>query len=882
MLQNSRFGQNNYDLYSYFWRRMKIACKHLFVFTLMFLFALASLAQNKATVFGVAKDSTNQTMPGVTIGVVGEKIGVSSKVDGSYELKIPANKEFKISYSFIGFKPQVITVNLKPGERYEFNPILKIKPTELGPFEVEGNGGREPTTMVTMDPKNLEDFTSASGNVESILFVSDPGVSSNNELSSSYNVRGGNFDENLIYVNDVEIYRPFLVRSGQQEGLSFINSNLVQSIKFSSGGFEAKYGDKMSSVLDIKYKKPERFAGSATASMMGGAMHLEHRSKNHRFTQIHGFRYRSNQYLLKGLQTTGDYRPRFFDYQGFLTYMINEKLTVGLLMNYSNNKYHFIPESRKTEFGTVNEALQLTVFFEGQEIDEYQTGVGALTFDYWPKKNVNLKFIGSGYRTVESETFDIQGAYRLDELEKDLGSQNFGEVKFNKGVGGFINHARNYLEANVMNVQHKGLWQNNFAEVRWGARYQHEQIIDEIKEWEYQDSTGYSVPQSPGLVGYTYAPEDTAQINPIPVSPRKNLELKEVLRSDNNISSNRLMGFVQATKNWEVDSHQISAIAGIRANYWDFNNETVFSPRAAIGFKPNWKKEWDFSLAWGFYYQPPFYREMRDLNGQVNKDIKAQQSIHYVLTSNYEFKMFDPERPFKLTMAAYYKQYKNLIPYELDNVRLRYYATNNSNGYATGLEFKLFGEFVKGVDSWISLGFMKSEEDLTDDFYYDYYNAAGEKIIPGFTFDQVATDSVRHEPGFIPRPTDQRFKMAIFFQDYVPKIPDLKVNLSFVFATGLPFGPPSYERYKDVERMPPYRRVDVGFTYDMLKETRERKKEGVFRHINRASLSMEIFNLFGINNTVSYLWVRDISDRLYGIPNFLTNRRLNLKFTVRF
>ncbi|UTW61352.1 TonB-dependent receptor [bacterium SCSIO 12741] len=837
-------------------------------------------AQKKATVYGIVRDSTGLTIPGVSILVSIDSLAVSSDGNGRFSVKVPTNQEVKVQFSYVGYKTQIVKVNLKPGESKEVSPILRNKSVKLGGVEVVDEISKA-TTLTRMDPKFRENMTSASGNFEDLLFTL-PGVSSTNELSSSYNVRGGNFDENLIYVNDVEIYRPFLVRSGQQEGLSFINSDMVSSILFSAGGFEARYGDKMSSVLDIRYAEPRKFSGSASISLLGASVHLEGSNKDHRFTHIQGFRYRSNQYLLNGLQTQGDYRPRFYDYQGYFTYDLTTEWEIGLLLNYSNNQYRFIPETRETEFGTVNEALQLTVFFDGQEIDEYETGMGAFTATYKPNRKTNLKFIASGFRTLEQETFDIQGAYRLAELEKDPGSENFGEVKFNRGVGGFINHARNYLEANVFNIQHKGVYTHDWMTIRWGGRYQHEQIKDELKEWDYLDSTGYSVPQSPGITGWSYAENDTNLTRPTPISPRDKIEMNELIVARNDISSNRVMGYLQGEKAWDLDSHKLAAVVGVRFNYWDFNNEAVFSPRASIGFQPNWKKRWNFRAAWGYYYQPPFYREMRDLNGHVNSDIKAQQSIHYVLGADYQFKLFKERSPFKLTAEVYYKNYKNLIPYEIDNVRLRYYATNNSNGYATGVDLKLFGEFVKGIDSWFSLSVMKTEEDIVDDFYWEYYNAAGEEIIPGFTYDQVAVDSQRFEPGAIPRPTDQRFQLGFFFQDYVPKIPSLKVNLNFVYASGLPFGPPTYERYKDTLRMPPYRRVDIGFSYQLLKSDRKRKANNPIRYVNNSWLSLEIFNLFGINNTISYLWVRDISDRMYGIPNYLTNRRINLKWTVKF
>ena len=771
------------------------------ILTIFWITSALDLQAQYATVYGVVKDTNNVPVEAVSVSVPGTKYGSISNQKGEYKLKIPADQEVTVAFSFIGYESRKFLIKLGEGERRELNPEFKAKAQQIKTVIVEDRIGQA-TTMTRLDPKLAEKVPTPSGNFESILF-SLPGVSSNNELSSSYNVRGGNFDENLIYVNDVEIYRPFLVRSGQQEGLSFINTNMVQSVEFSAGGFEARYGDKMSSVLDIKYKEPRKFGGSAMVSLMGAALSLESTSKDYRFTQIHGFRYRNNEYVLSGLDTEGDYQPLFIDYQGYFTYDVNEELELGLLVNFSRNQYQFVPETRETEFGTVNEALRLTVFFEGNEIDEYETGMGAFTTTWRPRKNLNLKFIASGFRTRESETFDIEGAYRLDELERDPASSSFGEVKFNRGIGGFIDHARNELFGDVYNFQHKGfLGLKNGIELRWGARWQYEEIDDVLKEWEFQDSTGYSVPQAPGITNWEYQNGDT--LNPIPVSPRDEIQMKEFVKAENNVISNRYMGFVQGAKSWDLDTHQLTFIAGIRANYWDFNEELVVSPRASLGFKPNWKKNWLFRLAWGYYHQPAFYREMRNLFGQVNPNIKAQESIHYVLGSDYVFEMFD--RPFKLTMEAYYKRYNNLIPYEIDNVRIRYYATNNSVGYAGGFDTKLFGEFVKGIDSWITLGVMKTEEDLLDDSYTEYINSEGEVIIPGFTFNNVPVDSNTYFPDFIPRPTDQRFRVGLFFQDYIPKIPAMKVNLNFLYGSRLPFGPPTYERYKDTLRMPAYRK----------------------------------------------------------------------------
>ena len=852
--------------------------KHLFIFIPFVLLGFSNnlTAQKTALVKGKVTDKAGNLMPAVSIAILGTAKGISSKNDGSFRIMIPADSAVTVAFSFIGFGTQKFLMNLAPNQEKSIEIKMESTSKEIKVFTVEEERTRT-STLIKIDPRSLERLPSPTGNFESILFTM-PGVASNNELSSTYNVRGGNFDENLIYVNDMEVYRPFLVRSGQQEGLSFINPDLVDRVLFSAGGFDAKYGDKMSSVLDIQYKRPSKPEGSASVSLLGATAHYGDASEDYRFTQIHGVRYRTNQYVLQGLQTQAEYQPRFIDYQGYFTYQINTELELGLLLNVSQNQYLFKPESRETEFGNVNEALQLSIFFDGQEVDAYSTGTAALSATYTPTKKTKLRFISSFFRTVESETFDIEGAYRLDELDRDLGSDNFGDVKFNRGVGGFINHARNYLEANVANLQHKGTHYGNFAQLDWGVRYQIEQIKDELKEWEYQDSTSYSTPQGNDNIEWIYLNGDT--LNPVPRSPRRTIELKRSVRSKNDVFSQRLMGYVQVKKTLDLDSNELSFTAGIRANYWDFNQQTVISPRAAIALKPNWKQDWLFRLSWGFYHQPPFYREMRNVDGIINPNIRAQESIHYVIGSDYNFQMFD--RPFKITTEAYYKKYNDLIPYEIDNVRIRYYAENSSEGYAGGVDVRVFGEFVKGIDSWITLGVMKTEENLKNDSYWERYNQAGEVIIPGYTFDQSAIDSTQFFPGFIPRPTDQRFRFGIFFQDYVPKIPDLKVNLNFIFATGLPFGPPSFNRYQDTLRMPPYRRVDVGFSYDIVKPNRERKKAGIFKYMDRAWVSIEVFNMFGINNTISYLWVRDISDRVYGVPNFLTNRRLNVKIAARF
>ncbi len=828
-------------------------------------------AQQKANISGTIKTKSGEPIEGASVSVFGKPGGTTSDANGYFSLSIPANTDITIVLSFIGFNPIKETINLPSGTKKQLTFEMEKSNIILPELTIEEEKNRG-TNMQTINPKLVNKIASPSGSFEAILKTL-PGVSSNNELSSQYSVRGGNFDENLIYVNDVEIYRPFLVRSGQQEGLSFINPGMVESVSFSAGGFDAKYGDKLSSVLDVKYKEPLETAGSATLTLQGGSFHFEGSPGNHRFTHITGIRYRSNQYILKSLDTDGDYKPSFFDLQTYLTYDISEKWEISFLGNAARNHYKFIPKSRQTEFGTINQALRLSIYFEGQEFDRFETYFGAITNTWKPNKELTLKLITSAFVSFEEETFDIDGYYLIDELERDLSKDNFGDVAFNRGVGGFLQHARNYLDARVGNVEHKGKLNKRNRTLDWGIKFQHEQIHDELNEWNMLDSAGFSIPHPPDSAGYT-KPE---------LQPEQEIIFPYVLKTNITMQSNRAIAYLQQAWWWETtDSAKITLTAGVRANYWDFNNEAVFSPRSTLSLKPNWKKDFLFRFSTGFYYQPPFYRELRNFDGTLNKEIKAQQSIHFVLGSDQNFKAWN--RPFKWTTELYYKLLNNVIPYELDNVRIRYYAKNNAKAYATGIDFKINGEFVKGVDSWASLSVMKTQEDITDDYYVDYYNSDGEKIIKGYTLNNVVTDSVITKPGYIPRPTDQRVNFSLFFQDYLPGLPSLKMYLTLFFGSGLPFGPPSYERYKDTLRMPPYRRVDLGFSYDLLKEGKKWKEgsKSPFRKFKSIWASVEVFNLLQINNTISYLWVKDISNRTYAVPNYLTSRQLNIKLHFEF
>ncbi|MDG1475579.1 MAG: carboxypeptidase-like regulatory domain-containing protein [Vicingaceae bacterium] len=834
------------------------------------LFSLGIYAQETATVSGTLKNEKGEALENANIAIVGVAGGTKTDRKGKFSLNIPANQPVKLGITYIGFTTVIKTFNLQPNQSVEYSPKMKASATLIPDFvkEVEGNRNG---TMVKIKPKIATQFTSASGSFEAILKTL-PGVTSNNELSSSYSVRGGNFDENLVYVNDIQIYRPFLIRAGRQEGLSFINSNLVSDIKFSAGGFDAKYGDKMSSVLDVTYKEPEDFAGSFSVSLQGASFHIEGASKNHRLTYLTGVRYKTNQYVLQSLDTDGEYRPSFFDVQSYLTYDISEKWEIGFLGNIAQNKYNFIPRDRETEFGTINQALQLSVFFDGQEIDQFQTYFGAISNTFTPKAGTELKFITSAFSTLEDESFDIEGAYRINELERDLSSDEFGDVKFNRGIGSFLDHSRNTLDAYVLNTEHKGKKIKGNHTTFWGVKYQREMIKDRISEWGYVDSTGYFIPSATtDSIGYT---TPSAQGDNL-------LELNELLKSEINLNSNRYSSYLQRSWAWEdKDSVNYTFTAGVRGAFWDLNEELIVSPRMSFSWQPNWEKDYLFRAAAGVYYQSPFYREMRDFDGNINKDIKSQRSYQMVLGSDRNFKAWG--RPFKFTTEAYYKHMENVIPYEVDNVRIRYFATNNANAYATGVDFKVNGEFVKGVESWFSMSVMKSEENLVDDFYTTYLNSDGDTIIDGFTQNSVVTDSIVTEPGNIPRPTDQRVSFALYFQDYIPKLPSLKMHIALYYATGLPFGPSdTHDRYKAVLRIPAYRRVDIGFSY-LLKDAKKEHKGKLINGFKNIWLSAEVFNLLQINNVISYLWVKDVTNRSYAVPNYLTSRQLNVKLHFEF
>lgn len=813
-------------------------------------------AQN-CTISGYVRDTEGIPIEKATVAVKeNQQLTTTTNEKGFYSLSIECETLLSIVYYDINHSLVTYTVKANPNENLSFSPVLKFK-NQLVDVEVTDFKSRA-EEVLRLDPKVYSQLPSPTGNLEDII-KTQIGVSSNNELSSGYSVRGGNFDENLVYVNDIEVYRPFLVRSGQQEGLSFANPNMVQNINFSAGGFESKYGDKLSSVLDITYRKPREFAGSASASLLGGNVQAEGVSNNRLVAWNIGARYRSNIYLLNSLDTKGEYRPTSMDFQTFLTFDVNPKLKLEFLGHLANNKYLVIPANRQTDFGTVNNALRFTVYFDGQELMQYATFMSGLSTTYRPNSKTKLKFITSAYSATEQEVYTIQGQYFIDQLEADLGKPNFGQVAYNRGIGTFLNNGRNYLTAQVFNFEHKGTRIiNQNSEFLWGARQQFETINDKLSEWRTVDSAGFAVPYSPTQI-----------------------DLLDVYKTKIVLQSGRTQGYLQYNLSKLLkDSSNFKLTTGIRANYWTVNDETVISPRISLAYKPNWKSDWLFKLSGGFYYQPPFYRELRNIDGTINRNLKAQQSIHYMLSSDYIFKMWN--RPFKLIMAGYYKELIHVVPYEVDNVRIRYFANNNTKAYVMGADVRINGEFVKGVESWATIGFLRAYEYSKDNIHYLYYNKDGQQIIRGYTFDQVKVDSEKVDPGYIPRPTDQLVTFGLFFQDYLPRYPAFKFNLNLQFGSGLPFGPPTHQRWQQVLRMPPYRRVDAGFAYNILKENRIPKSKNMFNHLKDLWVFVEIFNFLQMQNSVSYTWVQDVTGNRYAIPNYLTNRQINLRVQIKF
>ena len=816
----------------------------LSLISFLFFFIITVSYSQTATIKGVILDENNQPVEKVNIKT--GTIGTVTNSNGFYIFKIKANQDITIEFSHLSHKKIVSTFHLKNGEEYEFNPVMSTSIEQIATVIVTNNRRKEVEGIITLKPETIRKIPGANAGVENLLLTL-PGVSNNNELSTQYSVRGGNYDENLVYVNGIEVYRPFLVRSGQQEGLSFVNTDLVQNVDFSAGGFQAKYGDKLSSVLDITYKTPYQFEVNADLSLLGGSLSVENISKDSKFTGIIGVRYRDNSLLVNAKETETNFKPTFADAQAYFTYKFSNKFHLSFLGNASINKYNYEPQTRQTNFGTISDPIALLVFYEGQEKDRYQTYFGAFKGTYFANNDLTLNLIASTYHTTEEEYFDILAQYRLGEVNTNIGDENLGEVEFSQGIGSQFNHGRNDLDALITNIEHKGDFNLNDHRIEWSVKYTNEDIRDRLIEWEIIDSAGFSI-----------RPPKTIPANEQPYTPYNGpLEAFQNVRVTNNTQINRLQAYAQWSKRSKLGTSDVWYNAGVRVHNWNVkgngissSNQTVFSPRAQFAIKPSWEKDMLFRVTTGLYYQPPFYRELRDANGAVQPNVKAQQSFHLVLGNDYSFKMWD--RPFKLTTEAYYKNLTDVNPYTLENVRIRYRANNNAKAYAYGLDMRLNGEFVPGTESWFSFGYLKTEENIDN-------------------------------RGYIARPTDQRLKFAALFQDYVPNVPSMKMYLNLVYNTGLPGGSPSYaDPYEYQNRLPAYKRADLGLQF-VLVDAKKQFSSGWKKSFKELSFGFEIFNMFDVQNSITNTWVRDVySKRQYAIPNYLTPRVFNIRTTMKF
>lgn len=814
--------------------------KKFFLFILIIPFAL--LAQNTTTLKGVVTNKQNSPIKDVAVSYLNN--GTSTDANGYYELTIPVRKTIEVVFSHISYLTHTKKITLRSNRILTYSPVIISLNQELNEVVIKNNNNSA-KGIKTIDVAKVKRLPGVNAGVENLLMTM-PGVNNNNELSTQYNVRGGNFDENLVYVNGIEVYRPFLVRSGQQEGLSFINSEMVQNIHFSAGGFQAKYGDKLSSVLDITYRKPTTFKTTVELSLVGGSATIEGQTKNKKGSAIVGLRHRNNSLFVNSKQIKTNYKPSFTDIQAYASYQINDKLNVDFLGNFSLNNYNYTPISRRTRFGTLLDPIELIVFYSGQEKDKFITSFGAFKADYKLNEEITLNATASLYNTQEEEYFDILAAYNLGEVNGDLGSENFGEVEFSTGIGSQLNHARNDLDALITNFQLKGIYKKDNNQLEVGIKYQIEDIKDRIIEWEVIDSVGFAIrPPHHSLNNQPYDPY------------RGRLEPYQNIRATNNVTINRVSGFAQFSRKDFWNDHQIWYNFGLRFQNWNVKangsakeSHFIFSPRAQFAIKPDWEKDMLFRLSSGLYYQPPFYKELKDNLGIIHPEVKAQKSIHAVFGNDYSFTMWD--RPFKLTTEIYYKHLSNVNPYTVDNVRIRYQAKNNATAYATGIDIRLNGEFVPGNESWISLGLLKTQENIDG-------------------------------KGFIARPTDQRFKLGILFQDYVPNLPDLKVYLNLVYNSGVPGGSPSYaDVYQFQSRLGAYKRADLGVSYIFV-DANKKATRSWLRNFKELTAGLELFNLFDINNSITNTWVRDVySKTMYGIPNYMTGRVLNFKIGMQF
>ena len=813
------------------------------ILLILFLFPTIIWSQKTSIIKGFVKDSKNNSIENVSVKY--KETGTTTNADGFYQIRIPINSKITIEFSHVGFKTLTKEFFTKKRNIIRFSPVL-VSENEVLEEVVIKNEIKDAQGVTTLKSKDIERIPGANSGIETLLMTL-PGVSNNNELSTQYNVRGGNFDENLVYVNGIEIYRPFLVRSGQQEGLSFVNSTMVQNINFSAGGFQAKYGDKLSSVLDITYRKPTEFSATIKASLLGSSITIEDVFLDNKLSAIVGVRYRDNSLFVNSKQIETNFKPRFTDVQSFLSYTVTEKLSLNFLGNFSLNKYDYQPVTRRTRFGTVSDPLELIVFYDGQEKDTYLTAFSAFSANYQVNDNLELTTTISAFNTQEEEYFDIAASYNLGEVDSNIGSQTFGDVTFSEGIGSQLNHSRNDLDALISNVQIKGTYKKNENQLDFGIKYQSENIKDRIREWEIIDSVGFSI-----------RPLNLGFINDQPYTPFTGpIEPFQNIRAENKLNINRFSGFFQYSKKGFIGDHKVWWNLGFRGHLWSVNanqnnaiSQFILSPRAQFAIKPDWEKDMLFRVSGGVYSQPPFYKELRNFNGEIIPNIKAQKSIHMVLGGDYSFTIW--ERPFKLTTEVYYKNLSHINPYSVDNVRIRYQANNNAKGYAKGIDIRLNGEFVPGNESWISFGILKTEENIDN-------------------------------RGYIARPSDQRVKLGILFQDYVPNLPNLKAYLNLVYNSGVPGGAPSYaDPYNFQNRLRDYKRADLGILY-VFTDANKRFSSGFLSRFKEFTAGLELFNMFDIQNSITNTWVRDVATKnQFGVPNYLSGRILNLRIGMKF
>lgn len=825
---------------------------------ILVLITLSGFSQKKAAyVSGKVIDENENPLPGVSITILGKQKGIISSDSGTYRMRVPAERAFALIFSSSGYRDEQKNFYLSENEEEQLTVKLERNGKTLQAVVVNDKRERTETGLVKINPKSTAALPSATGGVEALIKIL---VGSNNELTSQYSVRGGNYDENLIYINDFEIYRPFLVSNAQQEGLSFINPELAKNISFYNGGFQAKYGDKISSVLDIQYKKPTSFGGSAYVSLLEQGFHFEGSSANKKFTWLFGVRSKTNKDLLSSQEVKGNYVPSASDLQTFITYKLSDKLQLELLGILSGSKFTLIPQSAEKSTAVFSPLftadLALDIFFDGQEKDNYSTNLVGLSLNQIINKRVKLKWMASHYGDIENENFDITGAYLFGERDFDKTSSSYGQIVNPLGAGVYQNYARNSLNIDVYNISHKGSFDLGKHFIQWGAGIDHTIIHDKLNEWEYQDSAEYSLPYNPN------------QIN-----------LFNVLKSSTNLSVDKYSGYVQDNIRLSDSVRDATLQLGARFNYNSLNHEFIVSPRAQFSYKPAWKKDIVLKAAAGVYDQPPFYREMRRYDGTVNTALKSQKSVQFV--AGFDYNLSTGERPMRITTEAYYKSLTDVDIYDIDNVRIQYYGNNNAKAYATGIETRIFTELVKDAESWFSIGLSSTKENLDNDFYYTYKNAAGE-IITSQSTDQVVADSIKTKVGYIRRPTDRLLTLGLFLQDYLSTNKNFRVHLNLIYGSNMPYNIPNSIRYRNALIIEPYIRADIGFSALLLSDKSLRRSHSPFRGFENIWASLEVFNLIDRANTVSYQLIKDFANDTFTIPNRLTPRLINFKLLARF